>query len=48
MMEKILLFPSFREKGKFLWQTCFYAVVWGIWLERNHRIFREERFVRES
>lgn len=29
-----------RDKGRFLWQSCFFATLWGIWLERNNRMFR--------
>ena len=42
MIKKVLLLLPSCEKGKVLWQACFFTVGWGIWIERNQRIFREE------
>ncbi|XP_022151711.1 uncharacterized protein LOC111019624 [Momordica charantia] len=35
-----VVIPPFRNRGRFLWQACFLASLWGIWLERNNRLFR--------
>ncbi|XP_038906584.1 uncharacterized protein LOC120092540 isoform X2 [Benincasa hispida] len=31
----------FHDKGEVLWHTSFFAVLWGIWIERDNRIFRQ-------
>lgn len=42
MIEEVLLSSIFCEKGHVMWQvTLFFAIIWGIRLERNNRITRK-------
>lgn len=40
MIEEILLGLPFSALENLLWQTSFSALLWGVWLKRNSRIFR--------
>ncbi|KAI8556027.1 hypothetical protein RHMOL_Rhmol05G0221000 [Rhododendron molle] len=31
---------SFRNLEKHIWEACFYATIWSIWLTRNGYIFK--------
>lgn len=39
-MEGFNLAKTLRDKGKVLWQTYFFAIMWDLWIERNGRIFK--------
>lgn len=39
-IEKFLLHPPFREKGRFLWLAEMCVVIWDVWEERNDLVFR--------
>lgn len=43
LMEEVLLSPPFRDKERFLWQTCFFDILQRIWIKRNNRILRGRR-----
>lgn len=34
------MYSSFCDNERILWQVCCFAILCGVWMERNDKIFR--------